>query len=68
MKLFRIFAGWQVWTTGPTEKLKNLLDAFLAYEGSDDLVLLQQAIVGVICRAYEMGRDGKTAETNIFPE
>ena len=58
-------AGVDDWADREAEKL---LDAFLAYEGSDDLVLLQQAIVGVICRAYEMGRDGKTAETNIFPE
>ena len=58
-------AGVDDWADREAEKL---LDAFLAYEGSDDLVLLQQAIVGVICRAYEMGRDGKTTETNIFPE
>jgi hypothetical protein len=44
---------------------ETILDAFLAYEGPDDLVLLQQGIVAALFRAYESGRDGETPDTSM---
>jgi hypothetical protein len=48
-------------------KAEKILDAFLAYEGPDDLLLLQQAIAAELNRAYEMGRNGKTPDTTLDP-
>ena len=47
---------------------ENILDAFLAYKGPDDLLVLQRAIAAVLCRVYEMGRHGKTPDTAVDPE
>lgn len=49
------------------QEAQKIVDAFLAYGGSDDLVLLHQAIIAALCRAYESGRDSKTADTNMLP-
>ena len=49
------------------QEAEKILDAFLAYKGPDDLLLLQRAIAAVLCRAYEMGRHGKTPDTAVDP-
>ena len=37
----------------------RILDDFVAYEGPDDLLKLQQAIARALSRAYEAGKAGK---------
>jgi hypothetical protein len=44
------------WSEKEAEKI---LDEFVAYEGADDLLKLQQAIAHALCRAYEGGKAGK---------
>ena len=36
---------------------ERILDSFVSYEGSDDLLKLEQAIAAALCRAYEMGTE-----------
>lgn len=47
------------WAHTEAEKIVN---AFLAYEGSDDLLLLQQAIAAALSLSYQRGRDGTTPD------
>ena len=36
---------------------EKIVDAFVAYDGPDDLLKLQAAIARTICHFYELGRD-----------
>jgi len=45
----------QEWAETEAERI---IDAFVSYEGSDDLLKLQQAVAAALCRAYEMGAEG----------
>jgi hypothetical protein len=40
----------------------KILDALEAYDGPGHLLMLQGAIAHSLCRAYEMGRDGKVTD------
>ena len=41
------------------KEAEKMLDDFVAYEGADDLLRLQQAIARALCRAYEAGKAGE---------
>lgn len=47
---------------------EKILDAFLAYKGPDNLLLLQRAVAAALCRAYEMARPGKTPDIDMDPQ
>ncbi len=49
------------WAEREAEKI---LDAFLAYEGPDDFLLLQEDIAAALSRTYEMASHGKTPSTD----
>ena len=36
---------------------EKIVDAFVAYDGPDDLLKLQAAIARTLCHFYELGRD-----------
>ena len=42
------------------KEAERILDAFMASEGSDDLLKLQTAIANAVRRAYEAGKQGST--------
>jgi hypothetical protein len=42
---------------------ETIVDAFLAYRGTHDLLRLQRAIAAALCRAKEVGEAGKSPET-----
>lgn len=44
------------WAEREAEKI---IDAFVAYDGPDDFLQLQQAIAAALCRAFEIGCHGK---------
>jgi hypothetical protein len=50
------------WAEREAEKI---IDAFVAYDGPDDLLRLQQAIASALCQTYEIGRWGKMPEVVI---
>jgi hypothetical protein len=52
------------WADREAEKI---LDAFLAYEGPDDLLMLQHELVAAQRFAFEMGCLGKALDTPIAP-
>lgn len=43
----------------PEKEAEKILDDFVASEGADDLLKLQQAIARALCHAYESGKAGK---------
>ena len=49
---------------------ETIVDAFLAYQGENDVLRLRRVIAVALCRAAEMGRAGKTPDTmmRVFPE
>jgi hypothetical protein len=44
-----------------TKEAERILDAFMASEGSDDLLKLQIAIAEALRQAYESGQSGEIA-------
>jgi hypothetical protein len=50
------------WADREAEKI---IDAFVAYDGPDDLLRLQQAITLALCQTYEIGRRGRMPEAVI---
>jgi hypothetical protein len=41
----------------------TIVDAFLAYPGTNDLVELQRAIAAALCRAHALGKTGQVPDT-----
>ena len=46
-----------------SRKKEKIIDAFVSYEGSDDLLKLQQAIATALCRAFELGSKGRSPDS-----
>jgi hypothetical protein len=51
----------------PEQEAEKIVDAFLAYEGPDDLSLLQREVVAAVKFAYEMGCFGKALAPHTAP-
>jgi hypothetical protein len=49
------------------QEAEKIVDAFLAYEGLDDLSSLQREVVAAVKFAYEMGCLGKALDIHTAP-